>query len=412
MSSLAINGGKPVRTRPFASWPIWDEREEHALVEVLRSGVWGALDPERSRVAQFEGAFARSHHAQHGLCVTNGSAALEVALRAAGVGLGDEVIVPAYTFVATASACLMAGAVPIFVDIEPDTYNIDATRVEEAITAQTKAVIPVHIGGCPADLDRIMEIARKHGISVIEDACQAHAASWNGARVGSIADMGCFSFQSSKNINAGEGGIILTQSEALADRVWSIRNCGRVREGRRYQHEIVGFNFRMTEWQGAVLLAQLTRMEDLASRREANAGCLSEGLAVIEGIEPQKRDARVTQHAYHLFIFRYDRAAFEGLPREAFLTALQAEGIPCSKGYDPLYRTQAIQRGVTDLRRHVTGRETAYELPDCPVTENACDAEGVWLAQNVLLGTADDMDDIVRAVDKIKRNAGRIARRD
>jgi dTDP-4-amino-4,6-dideoxygalactose transaminase len=328
------------------------------------------------------------------------------------VGLGDEVIVPAYTFIATASACLMAGAVPIFVDIEPDTYNIDATRMEEAITAQTKAIIPVHIGGCPADLDSILEIARSHGITVIEDACQAHAASWKGVRVGSIADMGCFSFQSSKNINAGEGGIILTRSEALADRVWSIRNCGRVREGRWYQHEIVGFNFRMTEWQGAVLLAQLTRMEDLANRREANAGRLSERIAEIEGIEPQKRDARVTEHAYHLFIFRYDPAAFGGLPREAFLTALRAEGIPCSKGYDPLYRAQAIQRGVNDLRRYVTGRETGHELPDCPVTEKACDVEGVWLAQNLLLGTEDDMDDIVRAVDKIKANADGIARGD
>ena len=406
MSELAINGGNPTRTRPFPTWPVWDEREEHALLDVLRSGVWGALDPDRSKVAQFEMAFARSHHAGHGLCVTNGSHALEVALLAAGVGLGDEVIVPAYTFIATASACLMVGAVPVFADIDPGSYNIDPASVEDAVTDRTKAIIPVHIGGRPADMDRILAIGQSHGLTVIEDACQAHAASWKGSRVGSMGDMGCFSFQASKNINAGEGGIILTQSDALADRVWSIRNCGRVREGRWYQHENVGFNYRMTEWQGAILLAQLSRMEDLARRREANASYLSGRLAEIGGITPQAGDPRVTQHAYHLYIFRYDAASFEGLDRAAFLAALKAEGIPCSKGYDPLYRTRAIQRAVVGLRASLFSDQSDYQMPDCPVTERACDEEGVWLTQNLLLGSEDDMDDIVRAIAKIQKNAG------
>jgi dTDP-4-amino-4,6-dideoxygalactose transaminase len=222
--------------------------------------------------------------------------------------------------------------------------------------------------------------------------------------------MGCFSFQSSKNINAGEGGILLTQSDELADRVWSVRNCGRVREGLWYQHENVGFNYRMTEWQGAILLAQLARMEDLARLRETNAARLSERLAGIAGVTPQGRDPKVTQHAYHLYIFRYDAASFGGLDRAAFLAALQAEGIPCSKGYHPLYRTRAIQRGVVGLRGSIFGNRTCYELPDCPVTERACDEEGVWLAQNLLLGTKDDVEDIVRAIAKIKENAGSVPR--
>ena len=408
MSILAINGGKPVRTERFLRWPTWDEQEEKALLEVLRSGMWGALDQEVSKVKQFEQAFAQSHHARFATCVTNGSSALEAALRAIGIEYGDEVIVPPYTFIATAGACLVVGAIPVFVDIDPETYNIDPARIEEAITPRTKAIMPVHIGGCPADMDRVLAIAGRHSLRVIEDACQAHAASWDGKRVGSMGDLGCFSFQSSKNINAGEGGIVLTSDEELATRCWSVRTHGRVQEGEWYQHEILGDNYRMTEWQAAILLVQLTRMEALSRRREENARYLSAGLAQIEGLEPQRRDPKVTQHGYHLFISRYAAEAFDGLPRDAFLSALSAEGIPCAKGYNPLYEANAIRGAVQRLKRFVIGRETAYEAPDCPVTERACGEEGVWFFQTILLGTRDDMDDILDAVSKIKENVDEV----
>lgn len=402
MSKLAINGGEPVRKKPFPTWPVWDEREERALLEVLQSGQWGSLH-EDSKVAQFERAFARAHDAQFGRCVPNGTLALEVALRALGIGYHDEVIVPPYTFLATATACLMVGAIPVFVDIDPDTYNIDPTKIEAAITPRTKAIIPVHIGGCPADLNQILEIAHRYGLRVIEDACQAVGASWKGRRVGAIGDLGCFSFQSSKNITAGEGGVILTNDEELAERCWSIRNCGRTRHGAWYAHQLLGGNYRMTEWQAAVLLAQLTRLEELAHKREENARYLAAKLAAIEGIAPQKRDPWVTQHAYHLFIFRYDASAFDGLPRERFLSALKAEGIPCSPGYIPLYRLPAIRDGVSNLKKALG--EPVADLPVCPVTEKACDTEGVWLSQNMLLGTREDMDDIAAAILKVKKNA-------
>lgn len=404
MSTLAINGGVPLRTKPFPQWPIWDETDEKALLEVLRSGVWGISEDPNSSVRQFERAFANAHQAKYDLAVFNGTVALQTVLMAIGIDYGDEVIVPAYTFIATASACLMVGAVPVFVDVDPGTYNLDPARIEEAITERTRAIIPVHIGGCPADLDRILEIARRYHLIVIEDACQAHGAAWNGRRVGAIANLGCFSFQSSKNLNAGEGGIVLTDDQELAERCWSVHNCGRVREGAWYQHEVLGGNFRMTQWQAGILLAQMRNFEEQARQREENGRYLSERLAEIGGFEPQRRDPKVTQHGYHLFISRYDRAAFHDVPRDRFLSALKAEGIPCAPGYIPLYRMKAINDGIARIKRYASYKDTGKALPNCPVTERACDEEGVWFGQSILLGTKQDMDDIAEAILKIKFN--------
>jgi dTDP-4-amino-4,6-dideoxygalactose transaminase len=409
---LALHGGTPVRTAPFPEWPLWDNQEREALLGVLESGTWGiAGDGDQNRIAEFERAFAEAHDAAHGQAVFNGSAALEVALRALDIDYGDEVIVPAYTFLATATACLMVGAVPVFADIDPETYNLDPASVAAVVTDRTRAIIPVHIGGCPADLDALGEIARRHDLRVIEDACQAHGAAWRGRRVGAIGDLGCFSFQSSKNINAGEGGLIVTDDAALAERCWSVHNCGRIRSGAWYQHEVVGGNYRMTQWQAAVLLAQITRFEDLARRREKNGRYLAEQLADIGGFEPQGRDPRVTQHGYHLFISRYDADAFDGLPRATLLAALRAEGIPCSAGYTPLYRIDAIQRGARRLKAALgsTGGYPAT-LPHCPVTERACTEEGIWFSQTMLLGSHKDMEGIVAAVRKVKAGASSINR--
>ena len=223
-----------------------------------------------------------------------------------------------------------------------------------------------------------------------------------GQRVGAIGDLGCFSFQSSKNISAGEGGIIVTNNEELAERCWSIRNCGRIRQGKWYQHEVLGGNFRMTGWQAAILGAQLSRFEEQAKRREENGLYLAQCLAQIDGFQPLLREKRVTQHGYHLFICRYDSAAFNGRSRQSFLEALQAEGIPCSEGYLPLYRMKAIQDGIRRLKHFLTQENLTEPEPDCPVTERACSTEGVWFTQAMLLGSRNDMDDIVNAVIKVK----------
>ena len=402
MSKLAIEGGTPVRSKPFPSWPIWGEEEEKQLLEVLHSGVWSSPTKPAPKLDAFQKAFAQYQQAKHVLCVFNGTVALETALRATGISYGDEVIVPPYTFIATATACLTVGAIPIFADIDPTTYNIDPERIKDAITPRTKAVIPVHIGGCPADMDGVLEVAQQHDLIVIEDACQAPGASWKGRRVGAIGDLGCFSFQASKNINAGEGGAVVTDNDELAQRVWSVQNCGRIPQGAWYQHEVLGSNFRMTDWQAAILFAQLGRTEALSARRQANATSLAQRMAEIPGVSPQHRDERVTEHANHLFVFRYDSEAFGGLTRDRFLDLLRAEGIPVSPGYTPLYRAGAIQRGIVRLRHFIEGQDGEYEEPDCPATERACSTEGAWFTQTMLLGTEEDIDDIAEALLKVQ----------
>ncbi|MCL6475536.1 MAG: DegT/DnrJ/EryC1/StrS family aminotransferase [Firmicutes bacterium] len=399
--TLAVEGGTPVRARGWPTWPVFDRTEEEALLEVVRSGKWWSV--EGTKVREFEAAFARFQDAQFAVCVTNGTAALEVALRAAHIGCGDEVIVPPYTFIATATAVLSVGATPVFVDVEEESLNIDPTKIEEAITPRTRAIIPVHIAGCPADMDGVLEVARKHNLLVIEDAAQAHAAEWKGTKVGAIGDMGCFSFQASKNLNAGEGGAVLTNDPHWADQVWSVHNVGRVRGGRWYEHHVLGSNFRMTEFQAAILLAQLQRLPEQTERRTQNARKLTEMLSQIPGIRPPRPDPRVTRHAYHLYIFRYDKSHFGGRPREDFLKALSAEGIPCTAGYVPLYKERVfLNRPISkDLCQLSTLKD--YSKVHCPVCERACYEEAVWLYQNMLLGDEQDMADIATAVAKVQR---------
>jgi dTDP-4-amino-4,6-dideoxygalactose transaminase len=410
-AQLAREGGTPVRSAPFPRWPVWDERDEQALLEVLRSGRWGSHSGG-GRVYAFSERFAAAHDAAHAVAVTNGTAALEVALRAAGVQPLDEVLLPPYTFVASATAVLAVGAIPVFCDILPDTYLIDAADAGRKVTPRTRAIIAVHIAGQPADMDAVLGVARSHNLKVIEDAAQAVGASWRGQKVGAIGYAGSFSFQSSKNLNAGEGGIIVTNDRALGERAWSIANVGRVPQGAWYQHEVMGSNHRLTEFQGALLLSQLERLPEQFERRERNARYLDRELASVPGITPQARDKRVTGHAHHLYVFRFDSSGFGGRDRTWFLESLRAEGIPCSPGYTtPLYRMNAVideRRRWADLARaagrDVTCPATADEEA-LPVTEHVCGHEGAWLSQSVLLAEEHDMADIVEAVAKVQRAA-------
>jgi dTDP-4-amino-4,6-dideoxygalactose transaminase len=325
------------------------------------------------------------------------------------VKAGDEVIIPPYTFIATASSVLMANAVPVFVDIDPDTYNLDPEQIEAAITPATKAIMPVHVAGQPADLDAILAVAARHGLPVIEDAAQAHAAEWRGRRVGALSAAGVFSFQSSKNMSAGEGGAIVSDSQEIINACFSYHNCGRVPEGAWYEHRVLGSNLRMTAWSAAILLAQFATIASDMQTRDRNAAYLDQRLCEIPGIRPLVVHPGVTRHSRHLYIFRYDAEAFDDLPREKFLAALQAEGVPAYKGYTPLYREAMF---ALDSREYPWIEGLDYRALRLPVCERACNEEAVWLAQSVLLGAESDMEDIVRAVAKIQQNVDELVEKE
>ena len=410
---LAIDGGTPVRAKPFPTWPVWDESDEQAVLEVLRSGRWGSSGGGY-RVEEFAAKFAAYQDAKHGVAVTNGTAAIEVALRAAGIEPLDEVIIPPYTFVATATAVLALGAIPVFADIREDTLLIDTEDAARKITPRTKAIIAVHIAGQPCDMDAVLALATQHNLKVIEDAAQAHGAAWKGTKIGALGDAGTFSFQSSKNVNAGEGGVIVSNNDEIAERAWSIANVGRIRKGAWYQHELMGWNLRLTEMQGALLLSQFARLPEQYERREHNAQFLDWELAQVPGITPQARDERVTGHAHHLYVMRYDKERFGGKDRGWFLKAMQGEGIPASAGYTtPLYRMNAVineRRKWVELGRSAGKNVTCAASPDeeaCPTTERICGEQGMWLGQTVLLGDERDMGDIVTAAAKVQKAASR-----
>jgi dTDP-4-amino-4,6-dideoxygalactose transaminase len=420
MSTLAIHGGPPVRAKPFPGWPVWDQLEEKALLEVLHSGKWWRFsygegldlhEPEpgraRSRVTEFQEAFARVHQARFGIACANGTAAIEIALKALGIGPGDEVIVPPYTFIATASAVLNVNAIPIFADIDYDTFNLDAAAVEGAITSRTRAIIPVHFAGQMADMAPLLALARARGLRVIEDAAHAHGATWRGRSAGSIGDAGSFSFQASKNMTAGEGGLITTQDPQIAELcesyVWAGRQIGRP----WYEHHRLGWNYRLTEFQAAILLVQLDRLAEQTRRRMENAAWLNQRLSQIPGIRPLRIMWPEDVHAWHLYIVRFDEAAF-GVPRGLFLDACAAEGIGGSGGYaHPLYRNPMFLN--QDFHPHgCPVRCRPYDVPldyrcfaqACPNAERAC-REAVWFQHRLLLGSLEDTEDIPRAIEKI-----------
>lgn len=377
-------------------------------MRAVRSGKWGKLDgPE---VREFEQRFAAMHGSRYGIGVVNGTVSLRVALLAAGLPAESEVIVPAYTFLATATAVVESNMVPVFVDIELDTFNLSPAAVEAAITPRTRAIIPVHLAGLPADMDGIMAVAKKHNLVVIEDAAHAHGAIYRDRPVGSIGLGGSFSFQSSKNLTCGEGGAIVTSDEKFFEACRSVHNCGRLPGGLWYEHHVISGNYRLGEFQGAVLNAQLDRLETQVKTRDQNGRYLAGRLAAIPGLMPQRRTAECTRHGYHLFLFRFDAAAF-GAPRLAVLEALRAEGIPVSRGYAlPLYRQPLFLNKAFGPYLSSAVARLDYNRVRCPNCETICSEQGAWLEQSLLLGTQADMDDIACAFEKIHVHRDELAR--
>jgi dTDP-4-amino-4,6-dideoxygalactose transaminase len=402
IQKLALLGGKPVRTRPFPSWPVFSRVEEKRLLRVLRSGNWGRLDG--SEVAEFEQRFAQMHGCKHGIAVVNGTVSLRIGLLAAGIRAEDEVIVPPYTFFSTASAVIEANAVPVFADIDLNTFNLDPRAVEAAVTPRTRAIIPVHFAGQPAEMDALMAIAKRRQLIVIEDAAHAHGAGYKKRPAGSLGHLGSFSFQSSKNLTSGEGGIITTNDDALAASCRSIQNCGRIPAGVWYEHHVISGNYRLGEFQGGVLNGQLGRLKAQTAKRDGNGKYLASRLASLPGLHPQKRSMACTRHSYHLFMARVEPETF-GAPRAAILQALEAEGIPCSAGYgfslhhQPIFRNKAFGPFLPKASARLN-----YAKTSCPNSDLISREQCIWLEQSMFLGTRADMDDIAVAFEKVFEN--------
>lgn len=395
---LFIHGGKKTIEKPYP-WPVFEDKEIKELEKLLRSGEWGAPDCD-GFVQQFETEFADYCGTEYSLTTVNGSVALRIALIASGVKPGDEVIVPPYTFIATASIVLESNCVPVFVDIEPDTYNLNPQKVEEAVTDKTKAIIPVHFGGQSCDMDAIMSIANKYDLSVIEDACHAHGAEYKGRKLGTIGHAGCFSFQLSKNMTSGEGGIVITNDQKMYRTMNSLRNVGRIEGGQWYEHHFLGCNYRLTPFQAVLLSGQLNRLEKQIKKRDENGRYLNHLLQEIVGITPLTRGHGETKHSYHLYVFRYNPGKFNSLSKEEFVNILSSEGVPCFKGYPvPLYQQPLFKE--KNFFCYAIPEYVDYTNTHCPVCEKACH-EAVWILQNALLGNKEDMELIARAILKIK----------
>ena len=410
----AILGGPKAHPAVFPSWPVLDETEEKALLHVLRSKQWGRLGGKV--MGNFEKEYQKMFGVSHCLGVSSGTSALYTMLGALEIGPGDEVIIPVYTFVATYNVVVLNYALPVFVDTDIESFQIDANKIEAAITKQTKLIMPVHIGGSPADIDNIIDITARRNITFIEDACQAHLAEWKGKKVGTFGKAGGFSFQASKNLNAAEGGAIITNDESFARTCYRFHNQGQ--GGQAPAHTAGsgtrGTNLRMTEFQGALLIAQMTRVIAQTNRRTEHANYLTKLLNEIPGIKPAKLYPGVTKSAYHLYMFRYDKSAFAGLSRRKFLDALSAEGVPCSPGYGMMNKDAY----VTNLAKNphylkIYGEKTMKDWLDrnqCPENDKLSGEEAVWLFQTMLLGTRKDMDQIAEAIRKIQKYAVEIGK--
>ncbi len=408
--TLALLGGEPIRTRPFTRWPVFDERERAALEDVLSSAQWGGFPSPNRKAAEFCRRFGEFQGAPSVVPTSSGTTALEVALKALEIGPGDEVIVPAITFAATAYAVVACMARPVFADVKADNACMDPDSVRGLITARTRAVIPVHYGSSLADLDALGQIAHEHRLSIIEDCAHVPGARWRERGAGTWGDLGCFSFQSTKPMTAGEGGAIVTADRVLEEKCQSLINCGRRRPGDRFESPLLGANYRMTEWQCGILLAQMERMPDQIERKSAMAERLRRGLNQIPGISAIPRDPRATREVIYAFVFRIDPAAL-GVSRNRFVHAMRAEGMPCGIGNDPVYRSALFP---LDARAYRTACELAGVSPDaveidCPVAERLFRSEIAALPHECLLGGEADVDDIVAAAEKIAHHARALA---
>lgn len=403
---LALFGGQAIQP-DVPTWPIRDEREEQALIEVVRSGEYGGHPEPAARAKRFAEKFAEMHDSKYAIACTNGTITMVTALRAAGIGWGDEVLIPATTFVATAWAPLSIGAIPIICDLDPDTFCISPQEIEASITDRTRAIIPVHLGATFADMDAIMDIANRHNLIVIEDSAHAHGGQWRGKGAGSWGNFGSFSMQLTKTLTSGEGGLITTSDPAFAEACHSLIDCGRPKDDAR-QNFRLGANYRITEFQAAVLEVGLSRLLDQTAVREKNMAYLDEKLRQTDGMKPQHLDDRVTRRPTYVYITQFDPDQFGGIHSSQFTAALRAEGIPCSTGNPPMHRYGLLQltEENSPVYQHHKHRLDFANM-HFPVAEKFGQTS-IWIAHQYFLGETELIDQLLEAIEKIRDNASEL----
>ena len=390
MAILAINGGTPVVMGGLkAKWPIFDDSDRQALMKVLESGSWN----NKVQIEMFTSEFARYHGAKYGIAFGSGTAGIETGLRAGGIEFGDEVIVPTLTFIATAYAVILVNAVPIFVDINPDTYCLDPDAVEAAISPKTKAILTVHYGGYPSDMDMLTEIAERHNLFIVEDCAHAHGTEWCGRKVGAIGAAGAFSFNMGKSLTAGEGGIMITNRKDIAS-----------------LHYLHHRSSPMTAFQAGILRTQLKKLPAQVDLRHETGEYLATELEKIGGVRPLLRDPRITKRGYYYFIIRYNSSQFKGVTRDRFIEALRAEGIPAENGFgvalhkQPVFLEKNFGEGGYPRNFCQYLDVVDYAKVSCPVAERVLQNEQITLDTHLLLGGKPNADAIINAITKIKEN--------
>jgi len=408
VGKLAITGGKPLRKASFTQWPFGGAEEKRALVDVLDGPKWGGQPFPGKHSTAFSKKFAKLHTAKYAQCVNTGTVAIQAALKAIDIRPGDEVLAPAYTWEGTVGPVLLLNAVPVFIDADPDTYCMDARKIEQAITPKTKAILPVHLGMRFADMDEILRIAAKHNLKVIEDCAHAHGGAWKGKGAGSMGDLGAFSFQSSKLLTCGEGGAVITNNLEYMERVQSYINAGRASVTDEFHHRIIGFNYRLGEFQAAILNAQIDRLPKQAQLRARNMSYFESRLKDTPEIGLLKPDPRITRLAPYGYVLKYFADRAKDIPRAEFVGALQLEGIPCDGlFYEPVYKSSLFPLNPCDYPALCWGREKPLDLrkiSSCPEAERAAYHEAIWFPHQLFLGTKKDVDAIADAIQKVLAN--------
>lgn len=392
---LAINGGKAYRRKPFPKWPKSDEREATLINEVLESGNWWRVTGEK--VKKFEKYFSKFQNTEYCLGVTSGTHAIELSLASLGIGKGDEVVLPAFTYISTGSAVVCSNATPVLVDVDEETFCISTDAFEAAITAKTKAVIAVHMAGNACDMERICEIANKYGIKVIEDSAHGHGGEYKGRRLGSIGNVGIFSFQNGKLMTCGEGGAIVTNDNVIYENAYLRHGVGRPLNDSGYNHNVLGSTSRMSEFHAAILLAQMERVDDMNKLREKNAVYLDRLLSDIDGVIPQKRSKGTTIFTHYMYMFYFDSSKFNGMTRNEFVEVLRAEGIPANIAFPVVSDTKLFREQNFD--RRIDNYKCNADLSFARKIAN----EVICMPHCVLEGDESDLEDIRGAILKIQK---------